>query len=379
MTSDVIEVLHVDDEPDFADLAATYLERQDDRFVVETATSVSDGLAAVETGDFECVVSDYDMPGQSGIEFLEAVRAENSDLPFILYTGKGSEEIAGKAISAGVTDYLQKELGADQYAILANRIENAVSAYRSGRELAERNEELRIYERIFKTMQEGAALYDRAGRFAIVNKFVADFYGKTQDELEGSQSQLIDQIRAEGDGDRYQELLDGERSRLRGEVEAEFEDHGHAVLEYRFTPLRIDGTVDGVVGVVRVVTEQKERERELHRSNAVLETVLEHHTAGVLVETADRDVLLANDTLCEVLRVEMDADELTGRDCAAAAEDVKHVFARPEAFIDSIETHLENREPVSGEELKMADGRFVERDYVPYSLPQGDGNLWIYR
>jgi len=72
-----------------------------------------------------------------GGQVLDAVRAERPDLPFILYTGKGSEEVAGEAISAGVIDYLQKELGTDQYAILANRIENAVSAYRSRRELAE--------------------------------------------------------------------------------------------------------------------------------------------------------------------------------------------------------------------------------------------------
>lgn len=43
-----------------------------------------------------------------------------------LFTGKGSEEVASEAISAGVSDHLQKESGTDQYAILANRIENLV-------------------------------------------------------------------------------------------------------------------------------------------------------------------------------------------------------------------------------------------------------------
>ncbi len=52
---------------------------------------------------------------QDGIEFLEAVREGHRDLPFILYTGKGSEEVASDAISAGVTDYLQKGSGTDQY------------------------------------------------------------------------------------------------------------------------------------------------------------------------------------------------------------------------------------------------------------------------
>lgn len=134
---DAIRVLHVDDEPDLAELAATYLEREDDRFDVETATNADDGLDRIADEEFDCVVSDYDMPGRTGIEFLEAVRETHPDLPFILYTGKGSEAVAGDAIAAGVTDYLQKESGTSQYAVLANRIVNAVTQYRTSRRAAE--------------------------------------------------------------------------------------------------------------------------------------------------------------------------------------------------------------------------------------------------
>ncbi|MFB6173794.1 MAG: PAS domain S-box protein [Halobacteriales archaeon] len=112
-------------------MAVTFLEREDDRIEVSTATSASQGLDRFANGDFDCIVSDYDMPGRTGIEFLEAVREEHSDLPFILFTGKGSEEVASDAISAGATDYLQKEPGTDQYELLANRIRNAVDQYRA--------------------------------------------------------------------------------------------------------------------------------------------------------------------------------------------------------------------------------------------------------
>jgi PAS domain S-box-containing protein len=143
---DEITVLHVDDEPDFADLAAEYLEREDDRISVLTATSVQDGLAILAEADVDCIISDYDMPDTNGIEFLESIRDNRPDLPFILYTGKGSEEVASEAISAGVTDYLQKETGADQYALLANRVVNAVERTRAGRQLDIAKERYRILE-----------------------------------------------------------------------------------------------------------------------------------------------------------------------------------------------------------------------------------------
>ncbi|WP_312621410.1 PAS domain S-box protein [Haloarcula sp. 1CSR25-25] len=127
----------MDDKSDFADMVATFLERTSDRITVETATSASEALERLTDEDFDCIVSDYDMPSQDGIEFLKTVRKDDPDLPFILYTGKGCEEVASDAVSAGATDYLQKESGTDQYTILANRIRNVVQQYRASQRAAE--------------------------------------------------------------------------------------------------------------------------------------------------------------------------------------------------------------------------------------------------
>ena len=173
-----IRVLHVDDEPEFGELAATLLNRVDDRIAVVSETDASDALDRFFEEEFDCIVSDYQMPGMDGLVFLTAVREEDPDVPFVLFTGHGSEEIAGEAISAGVTDYLQKGGGASQYTVLAHRIRNAVERYR-----AVRRE--RLGQRALETAREGISLVEPDGTFSYVNPAFAALFGYGRDELLG--------------------------------------------------------------------------------------------------------------------------------------------------------------------------------------------------
>jgi signal transduction histidine kinase/DNA-binding NarL/FixJ family response regulator len=126
-----ITVLCVDDEPSYADLIATHLERNDGAIDATGVTSATDGLSYLEEHDVDCIVSDYNMPGIDGLEFLEAVRARDPDMPFLLFTSQGSESLASEAVTAGVTDYIRKTQGSQQYAVLAQRIRNAVERVRA--------------------------------------------------------------------------------------------------------------------------------------------------------------------------------------------------------------------------------------------------------
>lgn len=138
-----ISVLHVDDESDFAELTAEFLEKESEQLSVNTETSAADALERIRQRDLDCVVSDHDMPDMTGIELLKRVRDDYPELPFILFTGKGSEEVASKAVSAGVTDYLQKETGTDHYTLLANRIENAYDRHQSQRAVEQQKRRLK--------------------------------------------------------------------------------------------------------------------------------------------------------------------------------------------------------------------------------------------
>lgn len=100
-------VLYVDDEPDLLALGKSFLELSG-TLRVETSLSAPEALELLRTKPVDCIVSDFQMPVMDGIAFLQAVRSEFGTLPFILFTGRGREEVVINAINSGADFYLQK-------------------------------------------------------------------------------------------------------------------------------------------------------------------------------------------------------------------------------------------------------------------------------
>jgi len=280
--SDTIRVLHVDDEPDLAALTGDFLKREDERFTVETAANVSEGLERLANGDFDCIVSDYDMPGQSGIEFLETVRTDYPDLPFILFTGKGSEEVASDAISAGVTDYLQKETGTDQYTVLANRIINAVEHYRS-RRMVQRSES-RLRE-IVDSLPHLLYVVDEDGQFLLVNEAQAAFHETAVDVLEGKDlTEVLDKPAAEQLQEAIVDVLETGTANRIDALEVTDSDGEQHVFEVRCLPYDVtDVDRQAVLGIAVDITDRRQRAQELERTRERMQLALEH-TNSVIFE-----------------------------------------------------------------------------------------------
>ena len=250
-----IQVLHVDDESSFGDLVADFLEREEDRFDVVTETGAADGLERVEQNTPDCIVSDFQMPGKDGIEFLESVREEYPDLPFILFTGKGSEEVASDAISSGATDYLQKGSGTDQYKLLANRVTNAVWQHQSKRELQRERSRME-----FALKSTDAAIWTRDIETdeMEIHPTICPIFGTTIESLDEWMEEIHPQ-----DRDRAEEVI---RSAARGSesysIQFRFpgkegvrwgEMNGQTIVE--------DGQASFQTGITRDITTQKERKR----------------------------------------------------------------------------------------------------------------------
>ena len=127
---DPIRILHVDDELDLQVTVKRMLQTFDPSLNIESASTPMEALKLLKSEMFDCVVSDYQMPSMDGVELAKQIRM-TSDIPIILFTGKGSEEVASRAFSAGVDDYIRKEMDPSHYEVLTRRIRVAVGAYPS--------------------------------------------------------------------------------------------------------------------------------------------------------------------------------------------------------------------------------------------------------
>ncbi len=153
----MITVLCIDDEPVLLDICRQFLERSGG-IQVKTAESATEASEFLKSQSADVIVCDYDMPGMDGISFLHQVRSIHGDIPFILFTGKGREEVAIRAINEGVTYYLQK--GGDpksQFTELSHRIRIADEEHHFRDILKNRESDL---QNIFNNMNEGLALHE---------------------------------------------------------------------------------------------------------------------------------------------------------------------------------------------------------------------------
>jgi len=177
----VISVLFVDDEPALLDIGKTYLEREAG-VTVTTVQSAAEALEILKNTTFDAIVSDYQMPVMDGIGFLKEVRTCTRSLPFIIFTGKGREEVVIEALNSGADYYIQK--GGEpksQYAELGHKIRRAVQQRRAETALWRKHAILRA---ILAASPNGIA-YVRNRTFQWVNDSLATMLGYERDDLKG--------------------------------------------------------------------------------------------------------------------------------------------------------------------------------------------------
>ena len=169
-----ISVLYVDDEPALLDLGKKFLERGG-MFAVETTPSSAHALVLLKTRNYDGIISDYQMPEMDGIHLLKEVRLKYPDLPFILFTGKGREEIVIQAFDAGADYYVQKGMDIhSQFRELSHKIMLAVEKRYAERALKASEER---YRNVVEDQTEFICRFKPDGTHNFVNDAYCRHFG----------------------------------------------------------------------------------------------------------------------------------------------------------------------------------------------------------
>ncbi len=106
--NEALNILLVDDNPDDRAVAMREIGRGFPDCQFHNVSNPKDLFLAVESGGWDVVITDYHLGWSDGITILLSVKARNPICPVIMFTGRGNEEIAVRAMKAGLDDYVLK-------------------------------------------------------------------------------------------------------------------------------------------------------------------------------------------------------------------------------------------------------------------------------
>jgi PAS domain S-box-containing protein len=178
----MISVLYVDDEEVLLEIGKIFLEKSR-QFHVDTMTSAYEALHLLKSTSYDAIVSDYQMPGMDGIAFLKSIRAEFPELPFIIFTGKGREEVVIEAFDNGADFYLQK--GGEpiaQFTELGHKITAAVRRRQAEKALQESETH---YRNVVEDQTEFISRFLPDGTHVFVNEAYCRYFNKKREDILG--------------------------------------------------------------------------------------------------------------------------------------------------------------------------------------------------
>ncbi|MDO9549835.1 MAG: PAS domain S-box protein [Methanoregula sp.] len=274
-----IQLLYVDDEPVLLEIGKLFLEAKGE-FCVDTLTSAKEALSLLNTKRYDAIIADYQMPEMDGITFLKQLKTTGDETPFIIFTGRGREEIVIQALNEGADFYLQK--GGEpkpQFAELAHKIHLAVQQRRAAASI--RNHERREAD-IINFLPDATFAIDTQGIMIAWNRAMEKMTGILSDQILGKGNYeysipfyqerrpiLIDLVLKEDpvSWGKYPAITrDG--TTLFSEITI---PHFNKVREASFwftaSPLfDMQGTIIGAIESIREITERKQSEEIIARS-----------------------------------------------------------------------------------------------------------------
>jgi PAS domain S-box-containing protein len=302
-----IKVLLVEDNPGDARLVQEMLTDASESspgltFRVSRAERLTRALDILAAESFDLILLDLSLPDSHGLDTVHQTLDTAPELPVVVMSGLGNQDVALAAVQAGAQDYLVKG-HVDEYS-LPRAIHYAIERKRAERALRESEE---LFRQIVDINPNCIFIKDAEGRYILANEAMAELYGTTPEEIVGKTERDLSTafgLKAEEAGqfaadDR--EVVEGKRSKFIPEEPLTLADGTTRWFQITKVPISLGSVPDGVLGVAVDITERKQAEDERNRLLARIQEqarrvqqIVDTVPEGVLLLDAEGQVILAN-------------------------------------------------------------------------------------
>ncbi len=280
-----IRILYIEDDEPLCDLFKVVIEAHGHS--VDVAYNGEDGLGLHATQPYDLIATDYQLPDMTGIDIARKLLIDDPDIPIIMVTGKGNEQIAAEALALGVYNYVIK----DSEKVFLELLPNIIGA--ALKRLAERHDKIiadNLLKKAIEGISEGFAYYDENDRLAVVNSKMAEIYPLIADTFvlgtsfeEGLRLGIKKGQFGPSDDQDEEEWIQERLAKHhdpKGSYEVTLSDGRCIRVEEKKTP------GGGIVGVRTDITDLKELEHKLRDSEEQLRGIMKTAVDGII--TIDR-------------------------------------------------------------------------------------------
>lgn len=295
-----LKIIIIEDEEPHFQLMRRALHKEMPHVSIHHFDEASSCLENLEAVRPDLIIVDYLMPGMNGIEFIAALHSASAEIPVIMITGQGDENIAVCAMKMGASDYLVKST--DFFTLLPSIVERVVRERRLKESLCET-------ERRFKDLAECISDWiwelDSEGKYTYSNPVVEKILGYRPDEVLGRHFyDFFSEKEKEAQRSALFQLMMAGKPITSFTNNCNHKDGQEIILETSGVPILDKANqLAGYRGIDRDITRRKRTQEALRESEQRFRNIYEESPIGIEIFDRDGFLIDANKACLDIFGV----------------------------------------------------------------------------
>ncbi|NQT74048.1 MAG: PAS domain S-box protein [Chloroflexi bacterium] len=260
---------------------------------LQIATSLHEAQEQLGHSSFDAILLDLGLPDSAGLDTLSSIHQIAQSTPIVVLTGLADDEIGFQSIKSGAQDYLVK--GQIESSLLARALRYATQRKREAEALRYSEERFRT---IFENANDEIIYMDKTGRVIDRNIKEEDMLGYTLEEVIGGNITEFDYIigaeQAEAMSNMYASALEGSGGQGLTKLEMIHKNGSRVFVEASVSPIKKGDEIEGLIVIVRNITERKRAEDELIERESLNFALFQNGPIPTVIVDRDGRVVKSN-------------------------------------------------------------------------------------